>query len=154
MEVWKTRPRSAGGPVAPSRTQLLEPAAQPQGPDVSSPLRGNGRPSSGGLHVEKNIRSFENSQLDSRKRVGERCAQDTSLYPRLLLRRGADVRLALALLEVSSCTGGVCNLVTNNLGFCQGGVWSQGGHPESTLFIWSVWGFFFFFLAESLSPMT
>lgn len=126
MEVWKMWPRSVCGAAAPSRTRLLEPAAQPPGSDESSPLRGNGRPSSGGLHVEKYIRSFENSQLDSRKRVNERCATGHFLVPEVISVAGAvDMLLALALLEVSSCTGGVCSLVTNNLGFCQGGVWSQ-----------------------------
>lgn len=78
------------------------------------------------LHMEKVFRPFEISQLDSRKIVNERRTRGDFLEPEgTSAPGGASVLLVLALLEVSSCIGGVCRLVINNLGFCQGGVWSQ-----------------------------
>lgn len=76
--------------------------------------------------MEKVFRPFEISQLDSRKIVNERRTRGDFLVPEgTSSPGGASVLLVLALLEVSSYIGGVYRLVINNLGFCQGGVWSQ-----------------------------
>lgn len=136
MEIWKTWPRSVcvvqGLPAGLSSWNLPR---CPPGAGVSSPHHRSRTPSSGGsltcLHMEKVFRPLEISQLDSRKTVNGRRPRGDFLVPEgISAPGGASALLVLALLEVCSCIGGVCRLVINNLGFCQGGVRSQRGRPE------------------------
>ena len=95
---------SVCGVAAPSRTRFLEHPPPPPRFGWEQPPSGNGRP-------------FENSQLDSRKRVNKRRTRGHFLVPEGISAPGsAHVLLALVLLEISSRIGAVYNLVVNKPG--------------------------------------